>query len=299
MLEEVTLARDLVSSDGMVIAAAGSRVTPASVAEAAQHAPRLAGRPLAETFAAGELSDPLTYTSHRHLFRSAQVQGAVARVLLATTLPDRLWADLAALRASDPARWRHAVATACVAVRMLAAAGSEPEALSTVAAAGLLHDLGMLHVPRRAGRAGEELAPGDAEAIATHTLLGALHVASSLGEHPAVEAALAHHWRRGRGYPRIAEKPSRTTEVVSVASAFVALTQPRVFRSSAYEARGAADILIREAAQERADLEAVQLLVHALRGGKGDARELRFGRERMGQVPAVNRHRALEAGSPA
>ena len=149
-------------------------------------------------------------------------------------------------------------------------------------------------MPQRAGRAGEELAPGEAEAIATHTLIGALQIASVLGEHPAVEAALSHHWRRGRGYPLLPRDPSPQSEVVAVASAFVALTQPRVFRSSAYEARGAADILIREATQGRADMETVRLLVHALRGGKGDAGALRFGRERMGQAPAVNRHRWLE-----
>jgi HD-GYP domain-containing protein (c-di-GMP phosphodiesterase class II) len=201
------------------------------------------------------------------------------------------------MRESDPARWRHALATACVAVRMLLASDDQA-ALSGAAAAALLHDLGMRHVPPRATRAGEVLAPGDAEAIATHTLLGALHLASVLGEHPAVEAALAHHWRRGHGYPRLARDPSRLSEVVAVASAFTALTQPRVFRSSAYEARGAADILIREGMQERADLEVVRLLVHALRGGKGEARALRFGRERMGQTPAVNRHRSL-ADEPA
>jgi HD-GYP domain-containing protein (c-di-GMP phosphodiesterase class II) len=226
------------------------------------------------------------------------VQGAVARVLLSTPLPDQLWNELAAMRTSDPARWRHALATACVAVRMLIGVSDDQAALSGAAAAGLLHDLGMRHVPRRTGRAGEELAPRDAEAIATHTLLGALHVASVLGDHPAVEAALAHHWRGGSGYPRLPGAPSRLSEVVAVASAFVALTQPRVFRSSAYDGRGAADILIREGMQERADLEAVKLLVHALRGGKGDARAVRFGRERMSQAPAVNRHRWIE-GDPA
>jgi HD-GYP domain-containing protein (c-di-GMP phosphodiesterase class II) len=298
MLEGVTLPLDLVSCEGAVLAPAGAVVTLASIAEAASRAQRLPGRPLAETFAAGDLSEPLTNPTHRHVFRSAQVQGAVARVLLSTALPEPLWNELAAMRTNDPARWRHAIATACVAVRMLLGVTDDQAALSGAAAAGLLHDLGMRHVPRRTGRSGDELAPRDAEAIATHTLLGALHLASVLGDHPAVEAALAHHWRRGSGYPRLPGAPSRLSEVVAVASAFVALTQPRVFRSSAYDARGAADILIREGTQERADLEAVKLLVHALRGGKGDARAVRFGRERMSQAPAVNRHRWFE-GEPA
>lgn len=299
MLERFTLPRDVVRCDGALIAPAGAVLSAASIAEAAAKAPALPLRPLAETFAAGDLSEPLTNPMHRHLFRGAQVQGAVARALLATQLPDPLWDELAALRTSDPPRWRHAITTACVAVRMMVGAGSDPAAVSSAAAAGLLHDLGMRHVPGRAGRAGEELGRGEAEAIATHTLLGALHVASVLGDHPAVEAALAHHWRCGRGYPRLERAPSQLSEVVAVASAFVALTQPRVFRSSAYEARGAADILIREVAQGRADDGAVRLLVHALRGARGDVAELRFGRERMGQAPAVNRHRSLDVDSAA
>ncbi|HET7754149.1 MAG TPA: HD domain-containing phosphohydrolase [Anaeromyxobacteraceae bacterium] len=295
MLERFTLPRDLICCDGTVLAPAGAVVTLASIGEAAANAPPLPARPLSDTFAAGELSETLTNPAHRHLFRGAQVQGAVARVLLSTALPAPLWAELAALRDADPARWRHAMATACVAVRMQLGVTDDPAALWDAAAAGLLHDLGMRHVPERAGRIGEELARGEAEAIATHPLLGALHVASVLGEHPAVEAALAHHWRRGRGYPRLDREPSPLSEVVAVASAFVALTQPRVFRSSAYEARGAADLLIREASHGRADLEAVRRLVHALRGGRGDLAALRFGRERIGQAPAVNRHRWLDA----
>jgi hypothetical protein len=78
--------------------------------------------------------------------------------------------------------------------------------------------------------------------------------------------------------------------VVAVASAFAALTQPRAFRSAPFDARGAADVLIGESQDGRVDPEAVKLLVHALRNGKGELRTLRFGRERIGHAPAVNRH---------
>jgi hypothetical protein len=37
-------------------------------------------------------------------------------------------------------------------------------------------------------------------------------------------------------------------------------------------------------------MNTVRLLVHALRGAKGDVRQVRFGRERLGHAPTVNRH---------
>ena len=52
----------------------------------------------------------------------------------------------------------------------------------------------------------------------------------------------------GRATRPCARPPPRSMEVVSVASAFAALTQPRPFRSGAYDARGAADVLVAEAA---------------------------------------------------
>jgi hypothetical protein len=73
--------------------------------------------------------------------------------------------------------------------------------------------------------------------------------------------------------------PSQCMEVLSLASAFAALKQPRPFRP-AFDARGASDVLVAEAANRLADEISVRLLVHALRGGRGDARQIRFGRER-------------------
>jgi HD-GYP domain-containing protein (c-di-GMP phosphodiesterase class II) len=110
-----------------------------------------------------------------------------------------------------------------------------------------------------------------------------------------VDAALSHHWRAGQGYPRLPSPPTRSIEVVGVASAFAALTQPRPFRSEPFDPRGAADLLIAEAAAGRADPGSVKLLVHALRGAQGEVRAVRFGRERQGHAPVVNRYTSIAA----
>ena len=75
------------------------------------------------------------------------MRSAVTRVLLEVRLPPALFDELRALHASDPARYRHAVSTAAVTVGMLLAAVGDAPALPDLAAAGLLHDLGMRHVP--------------------------------------------------------------------------------------------------------------------------------------------------------
>jgi hypothetical protein len=57
-----------------------------------------------------------------------------------------------------------------------------------------------------------------------------------------------------------------------------------------FDARGATDVLVADATAGEADLEAVQLLVHVLRGGGGESRRVVFGRERLGHAPQDNRH---------
>jgi HD-GYP domain-containing protein (c-di-GMP phosphodiesterase class II) len=293
MLERLTLARDLVDCRGTVLAPAGTALTVASVRATAASVTPAATRPLSATFVAADLRLPLAAPVYRHLFRG-EAQDGTARALLAAELPDALWDELSTMRAADPARYWHALATAAVAARMLLGALGETSVIARLAAAGLLHDLGMRHVNPHLARNGDRLDRAEMEEVAGHPLLGAYHLALLLGVHPAVEAALAHHWDRGHGYPRLDAAPPRSVEVVAVASSFAALTQPRAFRSAPYDARGAADVLIAEGSAGRSDPDAVRLLVHALRNGKGELRTLRFARERFGHAPAVNRHTRIE-----
>jgi len=295
MFDRVTLAQDLLDCRGTLLGRRGLVVSRQAIAEAAGRAPQVPRRLLSETFVAEDLHVPLADAPYRHLFRGPGVQSSVARALLSVRLPSSLYDELLALKFADPSRYRHGLTTAAVATRMLGAAVGEARVLPDLAAAGLLHDLGMRHLPQRLLRHGDALGPDDNREISTHPLLGAFHLACVLGPHPAVDAALSHHWRQGQGYPRIESPPSRSIEVVGVASAFAALTQTRPFRSDPYDARGATDLLIAEASAGHADANTVKLLVHALRGGLGEARTIRFGRERNGHAPVVNRHTPIAA----
>jgi HD-GYP domain-containing protein (c-di-GMP phosphodiesterase class II) len=296
VFDRLTLADDLVDCRGEILGRKGLVVSPEAIAEAGQAAPPHPRVMLAETRLADDVRGPLHARVYAALFERAGARDAVQRTVLAATIPVVLAEELEALRRDRPVVYQHGVATAAVAIRMLLAAVGPAQALPSLAAAALLHDLGMRHLPRGVlDRTGESLAVADAHLIAAHPLLGAYHLAVVLGIHPAVSAARSHHWRCGQGYPGLGAPPSRAIEVIGVASAFAALTQPRPYRSSAYDARGAADVLVAEVIAQHADANTVKLLVHALRGGAGDPREVRFGVPREGHAPDENRYAPVAA----
>jgi hypothetical protein len=290
VFDRLILTDELVDFRGEVIAPRGVVLSPESIAEAAAAARPLPRLPLADTPLAPDVDVPLGDHAYRHLFAEGDTREAVRRTLLAIRLPEPLFEELLALRRAASPIHGHAVATAAVTVRMLLCVVGEARGVPDLAAAALLHDLGMRHLPVRLGRLRERLGRDETLRVAAHPLMGAYHVARVLGVHPAVSAALGHHWRCGQGYPNLTTEPTRSMQVVAVASAFAALTQPRPFRSAAYDARGAADVLVTEAIGGHADANTVKLLVQALRGGAGDPRTIRFGRERGGHGPDVNRH---------
>lgn len=293
MLDRLVIDRDLLDANGNVVARRGLVVTPAGVQDSARRAPGGAPRiALAETALADDVRLPLQHPAYRHLFR-VMAEPAVSRALLRARLPQALFDELLAFRRFDAVRYRHALVTAAVTARMLIAAVGDAPAISEMVGAALLHDLGMRHVPAHLVRNAGELDRREAQDIAAHPLLGALHIGSVLGIHPAVEAALAHHWKNGQGYPLLHRPPPRTVDVVAVASAFAALTQGRSFRPEPYDARGAVDVMVAEAGLGQRDPDTVRLLVHALRGARGEVRAVRFARARLGHAPSANRHRPI------
>jgi HD-GYP domain-containing protein (c-di-GMP phosphodiesterase class II) len=290
MFDRIVLDQELVDCRGEILGRRGFVVSADAIAEAARTAPPPPRRRIDASPLRGDVGAPLDAPVYAHLFPTRALRAEVEAALLAVALPDALLEELVAMRRLAPHLYEHALATAAVASRILLAAVGTSRGIPELAAAALLHDLGMRHLPPRLFRNRDRLTAEESLAIAAHPLLGAYHLARVLGDHPAVQAAAGHHWRCGQGYPALGGPPPRSVEVIAVASSFAALTQPRSFRSGAYSARGAADVLVAEAALGHADPVTVKLLVHALRGGAGDVHGVRFGRERPGHAPDVNRH---------
>ncbi|BDG10387.1 HD-GYP domain-containing protein [Anaeromyxobacter paludicola] len=296
MLDSATLQHDIVDGRGVLVARRGAVVSPAAIREAARRAPRGPRRLLADSFVAQDLRLPLLGASQEWLLRGPAAEAGTLRALRAVSLPGPLFDELSAVKLADPLRYAHALSTAALTARMLLAAeGAEPPGLPEAVAAGLLHDIGLRQVPVRIRQATGPLDAAEAREVAAHTLLGALYVASLLGEHPAVEVALGHHGWAGEGYPRLEAAASPLVAAVGVASAFSALTAPRPFRSGPYEPRAALDVLVREARESGADLAPLRMLLHALRGGEGSLGAVSFSEARKGGEPEVNRYRGVAA----
>jgi hypothetical protein len=297
VFDRITLDHDLIDCRGEVLATRGTVISPQSIEEAALRATPGRRVALRDTPHRAAIAEPLEDPQYRHLFGVGTARSAVEQALLDVRLPEVLFEELTGTQRANPVLYRHGLATAAVAVRMLRTLVGDQKGVADLAAAALLHDLGMRHVRMRLVRNRERLTREEAQEIATHPLTGAFHLASQLGHHPAVAAAHGHHSCCGQGYPRLPAAPSRSTEVVAVASVFAALTQPRPFRSDRFDVRAASDLLVTEAKAGTTDGSTVKLLIHALRGGTGDLRAIRFGGVRGGQVPEVNRHTPV--GAPA
>ena len=296
MFDRLNLTEDLLDCRGGLVARRGTVLSAEAIAEAARKAPSRPRVALEDGPLVDDVELPFADRAYRHLFQGEGIRDAVRNAFRAIRLPEILWEKLAATRRAAPHLHVHALVTTAVSVRMLLSAVSSPRGVADLAAAALLHDLGMCHLPPRLLRHSEGLDSDDAVRVASHPLVGAFLLAALLGPHPAVVAARAHHWRCGQGYPTLEKAPSRSIEVISIASAFAALTQPRPFRAP-YDARGALDVLAREVIAQQADANTVKLLAHALRGGGGDPRTIRFGREREGHGPEVHRYVHVSAPS--
>ena len=302
-LAGTVLTRDLMAADGKLVAARGQIVDLAYLKEVAARAPRDPKmRALHETSVSEGALEAFDAPPLQHLAGPPDARAQIADALCEVRFPDPVWQELDVLRTEDPIRFQHAVWTAVVAARLFRAALGEAPGLTRLVGGALVHDVGMRHAAPRLRFKRDHLTPNEALGLEDHPIIGALILASAIGDAPAVHFALLHHTRAGFGYPRVEGKPPlRGLDLVSVASAFAALVAPRTFRQHPFNARGAADQLCDDARAGYFDSRAVRLLIHCMRGAKGPITELKLPRTATGLRPARNHHgvnrQAVQAGA--
>ena len=292
------LTRDLIAADGRVIASRSEVVDLNYLRDVAARAPReLRQRPLHETTIADAVLEAFDAPALQHLIGPPEARAGVADALADLRFPPEVWDELEQLRCEDPARFQHAIWTALVSARLFRTALGDAPGLGRVLGGALVHDLGMRHAAPKLKQKRDHLTRSEALALEDHPLLGALLLASVLGDAPPVHLALLHHIRAGHGYPRVAPKsPLRGLDLISVASSFAAMVASRSYRPQPYSPRGAVDQLIDEARAGHFDPRAVCLLVFCMRGAKGSLRELRLPVLATGFRPAVNHHGLAATG---
>jgi HD-GYP domain-containing protein (c-di-GMP phosphodiesterase class II) len=291
-LSGTVLSKDLIAADGRLVAGRGEIVDLECLRHVSTLAPRgLRERPLFETSLAEPVLEAFEAEPLRNLVAADESRSKVADVLAEVRFPQQIWDEVEALRKDDPLRFQHAVWTSIVSARLFSLALGSAPGLSKLIGGALTHDLGMRVAGSRLRYKKDHLTRAEAIALEDHPLVGALLLASVLGDAPAVHFALLHHTRAGRGYPRVqGTPPLRGLDLVTVASAFSALIAPRAFRDSAYSPRGAIDQLSEDAAAGHFDLRAVKILIHCMRGGKGSAATVQLPKQMTGFRPPENNH---------
>jgi len=290
-LSGTVLTKDLVAADGRLLASRGEFVDLASLKNLAAKAPRgLRERPLFETPLAESVLEAFDESPLRHLIGGERGRASAADALAEVRFPQPVWDELEALRMEDAPRYQHAIWTAVIAARLFCVGLGTAPGLARLVGGALTHDLGMRHAAAPLRFKQDHLTRAEELALEDHTLIGALLLASVLGDAPAVGFALLHHARAGFSYGRASgEPPLRELDLVSVASAFAALIAPRSYRLQPYNPRGAVDQMVDEAMAGHFDLRAIRLLIRCLRGAKPYA-ELQFPSKATGFRPPVNHH---------
>ncbi len=135
-------------------------------------------------------------------------EGRIGQMLIAalaaTPLPKPVALHLAMARDTRPALFRHAVLAGLLAAHLAREGGATVREIEIAAAAGLLHDTGMLHIDPELLDSDERLTGDQLNPVYVHPLTASM-LLGRFGEYPPelLRAVLEHHERLdGSGYPR-------------------------------------------------------------------------------------------------
>lgn len=186
----------------------------------------------------------------------------------------------------------------CVSVAMMSAAiswqlGLDRGTVMEIALGGLLHDIGMLRVPREIRMADRPLTEDEWREIHLHPLHTLDMLAGLKGLPVGVKfiAYQVHERINGDGYPRgrRGQQVHRTAQIVSIADVYVAMTSERPHRSALSPYDAAKTILLSgqsecfDRALTRAFLDTVSLFPIGSRVGLSDGRSARVLRANPGR----------------
>ena len=142
-------------------------------------------------------------------------------------LPPPLAFKLTMAREQRPHLFVHSLEVALVAVYLKGMSGLRVPELALAATAGLLHDIGLLHISPEILAPGRPLPEAERRYLYSHPITGQLIVREYLNAYPAVSAAIREHHERldGSGYPHgvKADKISELGKIMMLADAGAAL----------------------------------------------------------------------------
>ena len=147
---------------------------------------------------------------------------------------DKILADAHAAEAQNPYRKNHSWKVSKLAHQIAIQAGLPLKSVWEVLAAGLLHDVGMVHVPQHLLLKAKPLTPEEFEIIKGHAAGGAMMLHSLKEE--GIEHIVRHHHERydGTGYPDsvAGENIPQGARIVALAEAFHDMVSDHPYKSA-------------------------------------------------------------------
>ena len=168
-------------------------------------------------------------------FAAMAPPGRVQRMLLEATesipLPRPMGFQMTVLRESRPELFEHSLRAALLCGHLVSEAGASLHDVTMAAAAGLLHDLGMLNIDPALLAIGQKLSGDERRPLYAHPLTGSMLVQRFLVYPREVPRAVLEHHERldGSGYPRglVGEALSPLGRVLALAELVTALFDGR------------------------------------------------------------------------
>jgi len=129
---------------------------------------------------------------------------------------------------------RHSLHTAMLSLTMGVHAGLSEESLHTLALGAMLHDIGMLRIPRSIWMSKQQILPHQQLTMMAHPIYSVEMLLNVEGMPPEVKYIVyqVHERKNGKGYPRRVpgEMIHPLAKIVGVADAYAALLSDRPFR---------------------------------------------------------------------
>lgn len=208
---EVVTTADIVNANGVILVKKGARID-AGVAERILRHKLI--RPLEEQVAVADGLDPARlaerfdqlHAKFQDLGRLHAGLGSDAlcrEMALQGRLPALLWQKLTVLEHELPAEFEKGLFCAGIAVLLARELKFGREQLEAAFLAGLMHDVGLLHIDPSIIAKTDPLTPPEWRAIQSHVITGKLLLENLPGVPPAAARAVLEHHERcdGTGYP--------------------------------------------------------------------------------------------------
>lgn len=166
---------------------------------------------------------------------TATSDGEPAEPVAPTGTPTALRALLRTLASRHPASGAHSVAVAALSARVARRMNCSPAEIRQAGQAGLLHDIGKLHLPLEVLDSPEPLTPEEREIVDQHTITGA-DLVESLAEtrHLSVPVRASQEHFDGSGYPDgiAGDQIPLVARIIAAVDAYHAMVSNRPYRKA-------------------------------------------------------------------